>query len=144
MVYTGAAKQTAACLAATQKAMRDPPGMVRYTTNEAIRALGTLYCSAYLLSLVSLGLASWLVWDAWQASVLLTTMADISGASMGGALLITISWEVFKMVMARFYTDKKQREAREKLIRELQAKGVKIPKEFLEEIETTAQEPAAR
>ena len=48
------------------------------------------------------------------------------------------------MVMARFYTDKKQREARETLIRELQAKGVPIPKEFLKEIGTTAQEPASR
>ena len=69
-------------------------------------------------------------------------MADISGASMGGALLITISREVFNMVLARFYTDKKERAAREKLIRELQAKGVKIPKEFLEEIETTISSPS--
>ena len=60
------------------------------TGNEALRSLGTFYCLAYLVSLVSVSLSMWLYWDAWHLNRLIPTLADVASLSLGIALLALI------------------------------------------------------
>ena len=66
--------------------------------NEAIRALGALYCGAYLLSLIACGLTSWLYWDAWKLDNSITRLAEISSASIGIALFVALLREAAHLI----------------------------------------------
>ena len=83
------------------------------STNEAIRALGKFYCAVYLISLTACALALWLYWDAWQLDNLIPLLSDVSGVSLGIALLATICREAaWSMVLATMRAIKLKEEAR--------------------------------
>ena len=83
------------------------------STNEAIRALGKFYCAVYLISLTASALALWLYWDAWRLNNLIPQMSDVSGVSVGIALLASICREAgWSMVLATMRAIKLKEEAR--------------------------------
>ena len=83
------------------------------STNEAIRALGKFYCAVYLISLTACALALWLYWDAWRLNNLIPQMSDVSGVSVGIALLASICREAgWSMVLATMRAIKLKEEGR--------------------------------
>ena len=83
------------------------------STNEAIRALGKFYCAVYLISLTASALALWLYWDAWRLNNLIPQMSDVSGVSVGIALLASICREAgWSMVLATMRAIKLKEEGR--------------------------------
>ena len=66
--------------------------------NEAIRALGALYCGIYLLSLIACGLTSWLYLDVWELDNIIIRFAEISSASIGIALFVALLREAAHLI----------------------------------------------
>lgn len=97
------------------------------STNEAIRALGKFYCTAYLISLLACVLSLWLYWDAWRLENLVAQVGNVSSASVGIAFLATICREVaWSMVLATMRAIKLREEARKEGLTEGREEQMKL------------------
>jgi hypothetical protein len=87
-----------------------------------------LYCAIFVVCVVGISLHQWLYVDAWRADTWVSTLSQVSSASLGLAFLIAILVEaviamvLFAPMLRRKWLEQGREEGREEIRKELRDK----------------------